>query len=122
MESAAKTLDFDGDKKSAKVMINKANYVKKLLEDYNIEKENEKEKMMMTLDFTNPSNEMIDKFKGIIDLKDNRIQSMLIDIHKEYMKNKDSSIRLSENDNEKMMSTIVGNIYYNTITYAVLLL
>ena len=110
MESAAKSLAFDGDKKSAKQLTQKADSVKKLLEDYSLEQKNIKKKKIRALDFTNPSNEMIDNFKGTIDLKDTKIQKILKDIHEEYIRNEDLGISLSEQDQDKMMTMIIGNI------------
>jgi hypothetical protein len=120
MESAAKSLDFDGDKKSAKIMTQKANHVKKLLDDYSIEQKNMKKNKIRSMDFTNPSNEMIESFKGVIDLKDTKIQNILKDIHEEYIRNEDSGILLNEKDQDKMMSMIIGN--FNISIYIAMLI
>lgn len=66
METAAKSLDFDGDKRGAKIISRKAQYVKKIVEDYSSQQENIKKHKIKSLDFSNPSNEMIEKFNGII--------------------------------------------------------
>ena len=110
MESAAKSLAFNGDKKSAKQLTQKADSVKKLLEDYSLEQKNIKKKKIRAIDFTNPSNDMIDNFKGIIDLKDIKIQKILNDIHEEYIRNDDLGISLSKQDQDNMMTMIIGNI------------
>ena len=65
METAARSLDFDGDKRGARLISQKAQCVKRIIEDYSSHQENINKRNFKSLDFTNPSNEMIEKFNGM---------------------------------------------------------